>query len=413
MEQPIENSGTPVPQKTKKSFQTYIVLIAVFAAGFWLNGPITEIVDHYFPVKPKIQLDFSYLDSVLIELEKNFVDPGKIDQNKLIYGAAKGMVEASGDPYTIFFDPEETESFNDDISGSFEGVGLQIETKDDKLVVVAPLKDTPASRAGILAADEITSVDGTSTIGMSASEAVVLIKGEKGTEVTLGIFRQGWTEPKDFKIVRDTIKVPTIELEYKEVNGKKIAHLTIVQFSENVYDDFQKEARNILKSGAGGIILDLRNNPGGFLDRTQYIASWFLDEKSVVFQEKTRNGQGYETRSEYANGPASLASIPVVVLINGGSASASEILTAALRDNRNVDIIGETSFGKGSVQRVFDLPDHSSVKITIAKWLTPKGETIDGQGIEPTIEVKMTEEDYSQDKDPQMDKALEVISSKI
>lgn len=413
MEPAIANAEA-VGEKTPKKFpKMYFLLAAAFVAGFWLNDPATAIVEEYFPTTPKVQLDFSYLNSVLMELENNFVDPDKIDQNKLIYGAAKGMVEASGDPYTTFFDPEEAKSFNEDISGFFDGIGLQIEIKDKRLTVVAPLKNTPAFKAGILAGDEIANVNGTSTVGMSTSKAVSLIKGEKGTEVTLTIFRQGWSETKDFKLIRDTIKVPTVEVEYKEVGGKKIAHFTIFQFSETVYDDFRESANEILKSGAQGMILDLRNNPGGFLDRTQWIAGWFLKERDIVLQERNRSGQGYETQNYYAGGPSSFLSMPMVVLINSGSASASEILTAALRDNRNVDIIGETSFGKGSVQRVFDLSDHSSVKITIAKWLTPKGEAIDGQGIKPTIEVKMTEEDYSQDKDPQMDKALEAISSKI
>jgi len=412
--EPATVNTTEVGQKSpKKYLKIYFLLAAAFAAGFLLKDPISRIIEDLFPATPAVQLDFSYLNGVLSQLEANFVDPQKIDQNKLIYGAAKGMVEASGDPYTTFFDPAETKSFQDDISGYFDGVGLQVEIKNKKLTVVAPLKDTPAFKAGILAGDEISNINGTSTVDMSADEAVSLIKGEKGTEVTLTIFRQGWSETKDFKMVRDTIKVPSVELEYKEVNGKKIAHLTLFQFSETVYSDFQEAARDISKNKAQGIVLDLRNNPGGLLESARDIAGWFLKDRDIVLQERSRSGQGYETQNYYAAGPSTFATMPLVILINSGSASASEILAAALRDNRNVDIIGETSFGKGSVQKLIELADSSSLKVTIAKWLTPKGEAIDGQGIKPTIEVKMTDQDYSQGKDPQLDKALEVVSSKI
>jgi carboxyl-terminal processing protease len=404
------NTAGDNPKVPNKYLKVSFLLVAAFAAGFLLKDPIARAVEDSFPTTPAVQLDFSYLNGVLTELENNFVDPQKIDQNKLIYGAAKGMVEASGDPYTTFFDPTETKNFQDDISGYFSGVGLQVEIKNKELTVVAPLKDTPAFKAGILAGDEIYKINGTSTVDMSANEAVSLIKGEKGTEVTLAIFRQGWSETKDFKMVRDTIKVPSIELKYMEKDGKKIAHLTLFQFSETVYSDFQEAARDISKNKAQGIILDLRNNPGGLLESARDIAGWFLKDREIVLQEKSRNGQA---QNDYASGPSTFVSTPLVVLINSGSASASEILAAALRDNRNVDIIGETSFGKGSVQRLIELSDNSSLKVTIAKWLTPKGEAIDGQGIKPTIEVKMTDEDYQQEKDPQLDKALEAVSSKI
>ncbi|MFA5248948.1 MAG: S41 family peptidase [Candidatus Paceibacterota bacterium] len=405
----MEQQDTGKEGKSLKYLLAALYLVAAFAFGFLAKEPAERIFLQQQQAA-QASLDFSYLDEVLTKLEGNFVNPQDIDQNKLIYGAARGMVEASGDAYTTFFDPDETKSFQEDIAGSFDGVGMQVEVKNERLTVVAPIKDTPAWKGGILAGDQVLKVNGTSTIGMSANKAVTLIKGPKGTEVILTIFREGWKETKDFKLVRDTINLPSVELEYKEINGKKIAHLTILQFSDVVYNDFQKSAQDISNNKVQGIILDLRNNPGGLVNQAQNIAGWFLDKNSIILKEKLRSGDIKEYKS---NGPSYFSSIPVAILSNKGSASASEILMAALHDNRNIAIIGETSFGKGSVQQLFDLYDGSSIKITIAKWLTPEGKAIDGQGIKPDLEVKMTADDYEQKKDPQMDKAMEIISSEI
>lgn len=404
------------PKKSEELNKYFIIifsLLGAFAAGFYLKEPLMEAVSVYQPSSPKIQLEFSYLNDVLHQLEAHFVNPEDIDKNKLIYGAAKGMVESLEDPYTSFFDPEETKSFKEDISGQFEGVGIQIEVRDDRLKVVAPLENTPAKRAGILAGDEILGVDGISTIGMNVDKAVTLIKGPKGTEVVLTIYRNDWGETKDFTIERDTITVPSLELSFKESGKKKAAYLKIFQFSDVVYGDFQKAAREIISQDAQGIIIDLRNNPGGLLDQAQDIAGWFLKSREIVLKEEIREGDDYKIKDYLSFGPSNFSSKPVVVLINQGSASASEILTAALRDNRNAVIIGETSFGKGKVQQLFSLQDKSSIKITIANWLTPNGEQIDGNGIKPDIEVEMTAEDYENDRDPQLDKAVEIIFSKI
>jgi carboxyl-terminal processing protease len=401
------------PEKTNKYLIIAFGLATAFFAGFYLKDPLTAMAISRQTADPAAKLEFSYLNDVLQQLEGSFIEPEKIDQNKLVYGAAKGMVESLGDPYTSFFDPGETKSFQDDISGYFEGTGMQIEVRNERLKVVAPLEDTPAQRAGILAGDEILKINSTSTVGMSSDEAVSLIKGPKGTKIVLNIYRNGWEEAKDFEMVRDTIRVPSLDLSFKEVNGKKVACLKIFQFSDILYGDFQKAAREIISENAQGVILDLRNNPGGLLDQAQDIAGWFLKNREVILKEETRVGDKYETKDYLSFGPSTFASKPVVILINQGSASASEILAAALHDNRNAVIIGETSFGKGKVQQLFGLADNSSVKITIANWLTPKGEQIDGNGIKPDVEVKMTADDYDNGKDPQLDKAVEIISSKI
>ncbi|MDD3170656.1 MAG: S41 family peptidase [Candidatus Paceibacterota bacterium] len=383
-----------------------ILLIGLsFFGGFFFDKFIHE--KEYKAAFNLDGMDLTLLKEVYEKTVFNFVDPTKIDKKKLTYGAVAGMVEAIGDPYTTFFDPNQAKDFQDDLSGIFEGVGIQIGVKDNQIKVIAPLKGTPAEAAGILAGDAIIEVDGRSTAEMSIDEVVSKIKGEKGTKVTLTISRtrKGEApETKTFEIVRDVIKVPTIEWKMTEKDGKQIAYLTIYHFSEYVFDDFKKAAYEILSNNFDGIVLDLRNNPGGLLNRTVDIAGWFLEKGSVVLTEQNKN---LEKTNYKASGPASFANTPMVILINEGTASSAEILTGALKDNRNILVVGETSFGKGLVQRVVTLEDGSTLKVTTAKWYTPNGELIQDVGIKPDIEVEMTGDDYSEDKDPQLDRALE------
>jgi len=382
------------------------VLIGLsFFGGFFFDKYINEKA--YKAAYNLDGMDLTLLKEVYEKTVFNFVDPSQIDKQKLTYGAVSGMIEAIGDPYTVFFDPTQSKDFEEDLSGTFEGVGIQIGIQDDQIKVIAPLKGTPAEAAGILAGDAIIEVDGQSTAEMSADEVVSKIKGEKGTKVVLVISRdrKGETpETKTFEIVRDVIKVPTIEWKMMEKDGKKIAYLTIYHFSEYVFEDFKKAGYEILGNNFDGIILDLRNNPGGLLNRTVDIAGWFLEKGKVVLTEQNKD---LEKTSYKADGPASFANTPVVILINEGTASSAEILTGALKDNRGVLVMGETSFGKGLVQRVVTLDDGSALKVTTAKWYTPNGEIIQDIGIKPDIEVEMTEEDYNNDKDPQLDRALE------
>ena len=242
------------------------------------------------------------------------------------------------------------------------------------------------------------------TIDMTIDEAVNLIRGPKGTKVILTVFREDWSEPKDIEITRESIDIPSLELEIREDN---IAYLKLYNFSEKAAFDFNQAATKILTSEAEKIILDLRDNPGGYLEIAQDIAGWFLEKDEIVVIENF--GENKEQKYFLAKGNAQLASYSIVILINKGSASGSEILAGALRDNKQVIIIGETSFGKGSVQELIRLKEGSSIKVTIAKWLTPKGDLITGKGLEPDIEIKMTTEDYEQEKDPQLEKAIETI----
>jgi carboxyl-terminal processing protease len=386
--------------KGKISISLLIIgFVAIFVAGFYIGK--VSVVQKFCPPE---EVDFSLLWETWHKLEGNYVNPEKLDRQKMVYGAISGMVKAIGDPYTLFFNPEDTKKFLEDISGSFEGVGMEIGIRKGQVQVIAPLEGTPAQEAGIRSGDKIIKIDDTLTMDITIEEAVSLIRGPKGTEVLLTIMRDEWDGPKEFKVKRDVIEIPSMKWELKENN---IAYIKLYHFSERSHLDFQKIALEILNSSADRIILDLRNNPGGYLERAQNIAGWFLERGQTVVIEDF--GAGKEQEIYKAEGNSQLKDYPLVILLNQGSASASEILASALRDNRGVKIIGETSYGKGSVQKLEELEGGSSLKVTIANWLSPNGELIADKGLKPDIEVIMTDQDYNEEKDPQLDKALEII----
>jgi len=374
---------------------------AVFALGTWFG--VTKIAYH---VPQPDTIDFSLFWDAYNKLQENFIDSSKIDNQKVIYGAIEGMTKSLGDPYTTFFDPTQAQRFQQDLSGSFEGIGVEIGLKKGVLTVVAPLNGTPGQKAGLKSGDIIAKINGKDASNMTTDEAVNLIRGQKGTSVTLTIYREGWSDTKEIKIVRDTIKVPSMAWSLK--NGD-VAYIQIFQFDEVLSSDFTKAAAEILQSPAQKIVVDLRDNPGGYLDVAQQIAGWFLQSGQTVTIESFGGKENQKTYK--SDGSSSLSAYPTVVLINQGSASASEILAGALRDNRNIKLIGTKSFGKGSVQEVIDLRDGSFLKITIAKWLTPKGASISEVGLTPDIKVEITDKDVEAKKDPQLDKALEIIKS--
>ena len=376
-----------------------VMIAAAFGFGFWYGQP--KVVCQ---VCPPEDLDFSLFWETWQAIQEKYVDKDKINIQEMIYGAISGMVDSLQDPYTVFLKPDDAERFVEDVRGTFEGVGMEIDIRDGQLQVVAPLEGTPAQEAGIRAGDKIMNVDGKSTADITVNEAISLIRGPKGTEVVLTIYREEWGENRDIKIVRGVIDIPSLELEIRE---DKIAYLKLYQFSEIALFDFSEAVAQILNSDADRIILDLRNNPGGYLDVAQDIAGWFLERGQVVVIEDF--GEAKEQDQYLARGNAKLLSYPVVVLINKGSASGSEILAGALKDNREIKLIGETSFGKGSVQELAELSEGSSLKVTVAKWLTPKGVSITDKGLEPDIMVEMTDEDYNEGRDPQLDKAVEII----
>ncbi len=386
-------------KKTLIFISLVVVILTSFSGGLYYGESQCKIC-------PPEEIDFSLLWQTLHELEEKFVNKSALDIQKMIYGAISGMVKSLEDPYTVFLNPEDTKRFSDDIKGSFEGVGMEISIRKGQLQVIAPLEGTPAQKAGLRAGDKIIKVDDTLTIDLTIDEAVNLIRGEKGTEVILTIYRQDWENTREIKIIRGIIEIPSLKWEIKDDN---IAYLQLYQFSEKANFDFREAAIEILASPCKKIILDLRNNPGGYLEVAQNIAGWFLEKEKIVVIEDFGGKQ--EQQIYKANGTASLAEYPIVILINQGSASASEILAGALRDNRDILLVGEKSFGKGSVQELKMLKGDSSLKVTIAKWLTPKGESITDKGLEPDVEVEITEEDYTEERDPQLDKAIEIIKS--
>lgn len=388
-------------KKWNKILGPILVILIVsfgFGLGFFYGKSQCKIC-------PPEEIDFSLFWEAYHKLQEKFVDKGKFNIQKMIYGAISGMVKSLEDPYTVFMPPEETKRFEEDISGSFEGIGIEIGIRKGQLQVIAPLEGTPAHKAGLRAGDKILKINDIFTTDLTIDEAVNLIRGPRGTEITLTIFREDWEKAKEIKIIRDVILVPSLKWELIE---NDIAYIKLYQFSEKAAFDFKITSTEILNSSAKKIILDLRNNPGGFLEIAQNIAGYFLEKGQIVAIEDFGQGKQEEYK---AKGNALLFHFPLIILINEGSASASEILAGALRDNRGILLIGEKSFGKGSVQVLERLRDESSLKITIARWLTPKGELITDKGLTPDVEVKITEEDYNQGKDPQLDKAIEILKN--
>lgn len=356
-------------------------------------------------LKPK-GVNFDLFWEVWSEVEKKYVDHDSLDRQNMIYGAIQGMVKSLGDPYSQFLPPSQSKQFQQDISGSFGGIGAEIGIRKGVLTIISPLKNSPAEKAGLRAGDKILKVDDTVTADITLEEAVRIIRGKPGTKVRLTILRDDADKTKEITVIRDIIKIPVIETKKLE-DG--IFVIRLFHFTENAGFEFRKAVKEFFNSGSNKLILDLRNNPGGFLVVAVDIASWFLPSGEIVARERFADGREESYRS---NGYRLLEKIPTVVLINQGSASASEIVAGALRDVRGIKLVGEKTFGKGSVQELIPFDD-SSLKITIAKWLTPKGEQIDGKGLAPDFKVEVSAEDmekFSQEgKDPFMEKAVEIL----
>lgn len=339
------------------------------------------------------------------------VQDGHVDQDasdvEMFYGAVAGMVASLEDPYSVYFDPEFARMFASELDGSFEGIGAEIGVKKDQLTIVAPLPGTPAEKAGLKAGDRIYAIDDTDTAGMLVEDAVMRIRGEKGTEVRLLIGRDGLSEPKEIVIVRSTIVVEPVKYELINRDGRGYALITISQFNDATEAKFRAAVRAALLADPAGVIIDLRNDPGGYLDTAIAVAGEWITEGTVVI-ERMSDG---EEKSYPSDGAARLADTPTVVLVNEGSASASEIVAGALQDTGKAVIVGEKTFGKGSVQDYVEFDDGSALKLTVAKWYTPSGRSIDKEGILPDVEVSMTAEDFEADRDPQLDKAIELLAA--
>jgi len=337
-------------------------------------------------------------------VKTKYIDRGQLTDAQLFYGSLKGLVASLEDPYSVFLNPQISEDFTEELSGKFEGIGAEIGIKNDRLTIISPLPDSPAEKAGLKSQDKVISIDDRDTTGISLDEAVKLIKGEKGTKVTLTVARGETPDILEISINRDTIDIKSVRWELLDDD---IALIKLTHFNGDTGNEFQQVINELLIKPPKDIILDMRNNAGGYLEIAIEIAGYWVKNGDVVVKESYGN---IETDKNYiAHGNEQLKNFPTVILVNGGSASASEIVAGALQDFQSAKIIGETTFGKGSVQELEQLSDGSSVKITVARWLTPFGRSIEEKGITPDIEIELTEEDYNNDKDPQLDKALEIL----
>ena len=357
-------------------------------------------------------VDFTPFWKVWNTLQKKHIEIGTTtkkttDQEKL-WGAITGLVASLGDPYTIFFPPTEAKIFEEEISGNFEGVGMEIGVKDGVLTVVAPLKGTPAYRAGILAGDKIIQIDNLETSSMNVDEAVKRIRGKVGTSVVITIVRLSKKEPIKFTLVRDIINIPTIDTKLRP-DGVFVINL--YNFSAVSPNLFRKALREFIQADTDKLVIDLRGNPGGYLEAAIDMASWFLPAGEVIVREDFNSNseptiyrsKGYNIFNE---------NLKLVILVDNGSASASEIFAGALREHGVAALIGTKTFGKGSVQELVPITSDTSLKVTVAEWLTPNGISISEHGLEPDIEVKVKPEDLKNGKDPQLVRAIEFLLKK-
>lgn len=395
-----------------------LIVILAFVLGWqlghrdylisWQNfKPIVKVANK-IPSKNQTEIDFKLFWETWDLVSSKYIDKKAIDPEKLYYGAIQGMVAAIGDPYTVFLPPSAQKVTKEQLGGSFDGVGIQLGyNKDKRLVVIAPLKGTPADKAGVKAGDLILEIDKKETTNISLPEAVSLIRGPKGSAVTLSLFREEDLKPQDVSLTRDTIVVKTVEFEAKTTgSGKKIAYIRLSGFGEKTRVEWDEAVREALASAPQGVVVDVRNNPGGFLEAAIYIASEFLDGGNVVLQEDAK-GQRIEQSTVRVG---KILKLPLVILVNKGSASASEILAGAVQDRERGTIVGEQSFGKGTIQSAEDLAEGTGIHITTAKWLTPKGRWVHNAGLTPDVEVKVVKLDEGGIKsDPQLEKALEIL----
>lgn len=370
-------------------------------------------------------VDFSLFWDVWNRLFRYYIDAATLDTQKMVWGAITGMVASAGDPYTVFLPPKENKEFKEDLGGQFEGIGAQLGLKDNRVIVIAPLKGTPAERAGIKPGDFILKVNDEETVSWTVPQAVTKIRGPRGTTVNLTILHENSQKPIDLAIIRDTILVPSVETwvkkvgEIKEITGipeavsfdpaKKVAYLRLSRFGDHTNEDWEKAVAEILaiqrnNGTLAGLVFDLRNNPGGYLEGSVFIASEFVKSGVIVSQV---NSDG--TKQDYpVDRKGKLLDIPLVVLVNRGSASAAEIVAGALRDYKRAKLVGEMTFGKGSVQTPFDIAQGAGLHITTGKWLLPKGDSISKVGVKPDVEVAL-DDSLEASRDAQLAKAVELL----
>lgn len=427
----METETKPMPHK-KNNITSIIfglaIAVLLFGSGFKLGelnssagnipGKYLDLVNVNTDNAKKAKFDFELYWEAMEMLNKKYVDKKLLDPQKMFYGALKGMVASVGDPYTYFLTPDDNKAMKSELGGKFEGIGASLGLKNNRIIVISPIKGSPAEKAGVRAGDYIQKVDGKLVKDWTLQYAVSQIRGTKGTKVSITVIRPPSSEERTFSIVRDEIKVEAVELTYTTLNScktacKKVAVIKISQFGENTNEGWNKAVDQVSEEWRnktiGGLVVDLRDNPGGFLDSAVYLSSEFLPiGKVVVKQESTVN----PSRTYTVEREGKLMDIPVTMILNQGSASASEIFSGALRDHKRAELIGVKSFGKGSVQEALDLKGGAGIHVTIAKWILPNGDWIHGKGIMPkyVVENKPVEGNtLTRESDAQLDKAVQVV----
>ncbi|MCB9805634.1 S41 family peptidase [Candidatus Nomurabacteria bacterium] len=386
---------------------TFLIAL-VFATGFYFGDLKNNITGN--KANASVPADLNEFWQVWNLMEEKFVSASTtetVSTEEKVYGAIRGLVSSYEDPYSVFLPPKENKEFTENIRGNFEGVGMEIGIRDDLLTVISPIKDTPAYKAGLKSGDRVLEINGQSTSGMTLEKAVSLIRGEKGTFVELLISREG-EESFKVSLQRDVIKLPTIDTELR---SDGIFVISLYTFTGQSDKDFREALREFLLSKSNKLLLDLRGNPGGYLDSAVDIASWFLSSGKVVVtenfadkkEEKVFRSKGYNIFNN---------NLKMAILVNGGSASASEIVAGALQQHGVATLVGTKTFGKGSVQELIQLPNETSLKVTVARWLTPNGTSISDGGLTPDVEVEITKEDTDNEVDIQLEKAIDILLNK-
>lgn len=385
-------------ERPKRTYSWKIV------GGFLILGILLgQFIPNIVPAFAKNdQINFNELQSAYDILQRKY--DGDLDKEKILESAKAGMISGAGDPYTTYLNAKSAKELNDQLSGTLSGVGAEVAIKNNKLVVVSPVDGSPAEKSGLRPGDWITKIDDTDSSTLTLDEAVSKIRGEKGTKVKLTVVRAG-SQSQVIEITRDVISVPSVKWSMK--NGD-IGYIEISQFGTDTSEKIKQAAAELKSQGAKKIVLDLRNNSGGYLDAAVDVSNQFLPAGKVVVEERQKGKTVEKLETE---GGGQLVGLPMVVLINEGSASASEIVAGALKDNKAAVLIGEKSFGKGSVQEVIKLGGGAELKVTIARWFTPSGKGIDKEGIKPDIEVKKTTEDFNADLDPQLERAIQQLQA--